>query len=80
MDLAKKKVQDNDFIKMTNAARKLINYCACGQFTKSKEKIQKFKKPGDSQYINHTELDKDCFLHDMVYGDFKDLHRRNSYS
>ena len=56
-----------------------FTYCTCGQFSKNKEKIQKFKKPGDSQYIYHNELDKDCFLHDMVYGDFKDLHRRNSY-
>ena len=26
-------------------------YSACGQFTKNKERIQKFKKTGDSRYV-----------------------------
>ena len=30
-------------------------------FTKSKEKIQKFKETGDSRYIYQNELDKACF-------------------
>ena len=46
---------------------------ACGPFTKSKERIQKFKQTGDSRYIYRNELDKACFQHDMAYGDFKDL-------
>ena len=50
-----------------------LTYRACGAFTKIKEKIQKFKKTGDSRYIYKNELDKACFQHDMVYGDFKDL-------
>ena len=45
---------------------------ACRPFTKSKEKIQKLKKSGDSQYIYQNELLKACFQHDMSYGDFKD--------
>ena len=49
---------------------------ACGQFTKNKEKIQKFKETGDTNYIYKNELDKACFQHDMAYGDFKDLKRR----
>ena len=48
-------------------------YCACGPFTKNKERIKKFKETGDSQYIYQNELDKASFQHDMAYGDFKDL-------
>ena len=51
-------------------------YSACGPFTKSKERIQKFKETGDTSYIYKNELDKACFQHDMGYGDFKDLERR----
>ena len=55
-------------------------YSACGPFTKNKEKktqkTQKFKETGDSWYIYQNELDKACFQHDFVYGDFKDLIRR----
>ena len=36
-------------------------YSACGSFTKSKERIQKFKEIGDSRYIHQNELDKACF-------------------
>ena len=53
-----------------------FTYSACGLFTKSKERIQKFKEIGDTSYIYKTEFDKVCFLHDMAYGDFKDLKRR----
>ena len=55
-----------------------FTYSAWGQFTKSKERIQKFKETGDSRYIYQNELDKACFQHDMVYGDFKDLTRRTA--
>ena len=50
----------------------------CGPFTKKKERIQKFKETGDSQYIYQNELDKGCFQHDMAYGDFADLTRRTA--
>ena len=50
-----------------------FKYGACGLFTKSKERIQKFKETGDSRYIYQNELDKTCFQHDMALGDFKDL-------
>ena len=37
-------------------------------------KIKKeFKETGDTSYIYKNELDKACFQHDMIYGDFKDL-------
>ena len=51
---------------------------ACGPFTKNKERIQKFKETGDTSYIYKNELDKACFQHDIVYGDFKDLARRTA--
>ena len=44
--------------------------------TTKKERIEKFKETGDSQYIYQNELDKACFQHGVAYGDFKDLARR----
>ena len=55
-----------------------FNYSACGPFTKNKERIQKFKKAGDSKYIYRNELYKACFQHDMAYGYFKDLAKRTA--
>ena len=52
--------------------------CACGPFTKNKERIQKFKETGDTSYMYKNEPDKACFQHDMAYGDFKDLKRRTA--
>ena len=45
---------------------------ACGPFTKSKERIQKYKETGDSKYIYRNKLDKACFQNDTAFGDFKD--------
>ena len=56
-----------------------FEYSACGPFTQNKERMQKFKEKGDSQYIYQNELDKAYFQHDMPYGDFKDLTRRTTY-
>ena len=53
-----------------------FTYSACGPFPKNKERIQKFKEAGDTNYIYKNELDKACFQHDRAYGDFKDLKRR----
>ena len=47
-----------------------FTYNTCGPFTKNKERIQKFKEAGDTNYIYKSELDKAWFQHDMVYGDF----------
>ena len=55
-----------------------LTYWACGPFAKDKERIQKFKERGDSQYLYQTELDKACFQDDMAYGGFKDLTRRTA--
>ena len=50
-----------------------FTYSACGPFTKTKERIRKFKGTGDSRYIYQVELDKACFQHDTAYEGFKDL-------
>ena len=56
---------------------KQAGFTYSGPFTKNKEIIQKFKETGDTRYIYKNELDKACFQHDMGYGDFKDIKRRN---
>ena len=53
-------------------------YSACGPFTKTKSRIQKFKETQNTSYIYKNELDKACFQHDMAYGDFKDLAKRTA--
>ena len=53
-----------------------FTYRACGPFTKHKQRIQKFKETGDTNYIYKNELDKACFAHDAAYSDSKDLTKR----
>ena len=53
-----------------------FTYSACGPFTKHEQRIQKFKKTGDTNYIYMNELDKDCYTHDAAYSDNKDLTKR----
>ena len=53
-----------------------FTYSACGPFTKNKERIEKFMKTGNTDFIYKNELDKACFQHDMAYGKAKDLVRR----
>ena len=53
-------------------------YSSCGLFTKNEQRIKTFKETGDTKYIYKNELDKACFRHDMAYGHFKDLARRNA--
>ena len=55
-----------------------FTYSACGPFTKSRERIQKFKEAGDSRHIYQNELDEACFQNDMAYGGFKDLTRETA--
>ena len=38
-----------------------FTYSACGSIAKNKERIQKFKETGDTNYIYKNELDKPCF-------------------
>ena len=50
-----------------------FKYSACGPFTKSKERIEKFTQTGNTDSIYRNDLDKACFQHDMAYGKSKDL-------
>ena len=56
-----------------------FTYSVCGTFTKSKERMQKFKETGDLQQIYQNKLDKVCFKHDMTSRDFKDFTRATAY-
>ena len=49
-------------------------YSACGPFTRHKERIEKFKRTGDTLYRN--ELDKACFKHDAANAKYKDVENR----
>ena len=53
-----------------------FTYSACGPFKKNKERIVKFMKTGNTDFIYKNELDKACFQHNMAYGKSKDLVRR----
>ena len=53
-----------------------FTYSVCEPFTKHKQRIQKFKETGDTNYIYKNELDKACFAHDAAYSDSKDLTKR----
>ena len=53
-----------------------FTYSACGPFTKSKERIEKFMQTGNTNFIYKNELDKPCFQHDMAYGKSKHLVKR----
>ena len=50
-----------------------FTYSAGGPFTKHKQRIHKFKKAGDTNYMYKNELDKACFAHEAVYSDSKTL-------
>ena len=51
-------------------------HSAFGPFTKHNQRIQKFIKTGDTNYIYKNELDKACFAHDAAYFGSKDLTKR----
>ena len=53
-----------------------FTYSACGSFTKNKERIEKFLKTGNTDFIYKNELDKACFQHDMAYGKSQYLIKR----
>ena len=48
-----------------------FTYSPCRPFTKSKERMQKFKETEHSRYICQNKLEKVCFQQDMAYGDLK---------
>ena len=51
-------------------------YSACGPFTKNKERIEKFMKTGNTDFIYKNQLNKACFQCYMAYGKSKDLLKR----
>ena len=51
-------------------------YSASGPFTENKERIEKFRKTGNTDFICKHELDKACFQHDMAYGKSTELAKR----
>ena len=53
-----------------------FTYSACGSFTKNKQRIEKFLRTGDTNFIYKNELDEACFQHDIAYGKSKDLVKR----
>ena len=53
-----------------------FTYSSCGPLTKNKQRIEKFMKTGNTDFIWKNELDKACFQHDMAYGKSKDLVKR----
>ena len=55
-----------------------FTYSAWGLFTRNTERTKKFKETGNSRYIYQNELYKNCFQHDMAYGNFKDLNRKTA--
>ena len=56
---------------------KVGTYSACGPFTKTRERLERFKKTGDVTNIYKNQLDQACFQHDLAYGN-KDLASRTS--
>ena len=66
----------NKFMPEMHLRQPQFTYSACGPFTKHKQRIQKFKETGDTNYIYKNELDKACFAHDAAYSDSKDLTKR----
>ena len=66
------------FMPETHLRQPGFTYSASGPFTTNKERIQKLKETGDSQYIYENKLDKACFEQDMAYRDIKDDTRRTA--
>ena len=50
----------------------------CTIYYKQRKNSQRFKETGETKWVYKNELDKAWFLHDMAYGDFKDLARKTA--
>ena len=53
-----------------------FTYSACGPFSRTKERTQKFTQTGNTDFIYRNELDKASFQYDMAYGKSNDLAKR----
>ena len=51
----------NNFMPETHLRQPGFTYSFCGPFTKTKERIQKFKERGGSLYTYQNKLYKTCF-------------------
>ena len=54
------------FVPEMHLRQSQFTYGACGPFTKHKQRIQKFKETGDTNYLYKNELDKACFASMML--------------
>ena len=52
-----------------------FTYSACGPFTKTQQRIKKYRETGDTSHLYKNALDQACFRHDLAYGK-KDLASR----
>ena len=59
---------DDKFVPEMHLRQPGFTYSARGPFTKNKERIEKFKTTGNTDFIYKNELDTACFQHDMAYG------------
>ena len=50
-----------------------FTYSTCGQFTKHRGRIKKFRETDDLMHLYKNEIDKACFAHDTPYSDSKVL-------
>ena len=50
------------FMPEINLKQHGFTYSACGTFTKSKERIEKFMQTGNTDFIYKNELDKTCCM------------------
>ena len=68
----------NKFMPEMHLRQPGFTYSTCGPFAKNKQRVDKFMQTGNTNYIYKNELDKACFQHDMAYGKYIDLKRRNN--
>ena len=62
------------FMPEINLRQSGITYSDRVPFPKHKERIPIFKeKKRDSEYIHQNKLHRNCFQHEIAYGDFKEL-------
>ena len=45
-----------------------FTYSACGPFTEHKERTEKFRNTGNTDFIYNHEPDKACSQHGIAYG------------
>ena len=50
-----------------------FTFSACGQFTKHRKIIRKFRETVNLKHLYQNELDKVCFAHNEAYSGSKDL-------